>query len=203
MGERRAEDAVQVGALVAERQLQDVAAVAGHDPLRRPDELVELLDRVVVVVVVDARRSAGRPGYAGRSSARNSPRPVSQPLVDRGQEPRPDELLRSGRLAPRLDRRDVDEERLDDAERRVRALVASQLARADAVAQRGDRRRVEDDLALLGVVLGVGEVVDQAAGQHVDELDVGIADDEAAGVADRDRDLHPELDRAASTAPEG
>ena len=49
-----AEDAVEVGALVAERQLEDVAAVAGHDRLGPPDERVELVDRVGVVVVVDA-----------------------------------------------------------------------------------------------------------------------------------------------------
>ena len=43
-------------------------------------------------------------------------------------------------------------------------------------------------------MLGLGELVDQAAGEHVDELDVGVADDEAARGADSDGDLHRELD---------
>ena len=68
------------------------------------------------------------------------------------------------------------------------------LAESDAVAEGGDRGRVEDDLALLGVVLGLGEVVDEAAGEHVDQLDRGVADDEPAGRPDRDRDLHREPD---------
>ena len=52
--ERRPEDAVQVCALVAERQLKDVAAVAVQDTLSRANEFVELLARRLVGVVVDA-----------------------------------------------------------------------------------------------------------------------------------------------------
>ena len=52
--ERRAEHRAQVRALVAERQVEQVAAVRREDPLRAADEVVELRDRVVVVVVVDA-----------------------------------------------------------------------------------------------------------------------------------------------------
>ncbi len=92
--QRRAEHAVQVGALVAQRELQDVAAVAVEDPLRRTDEVVQLLDRVVVVVVVDAAEAQeDRDGRAelGEELARAR----SHPLVDRRQEPRP----RRGRRA--------------------------------------------------------------------------------------------------------
>ncbi len=45
------------------------------------------------------------------------------------------------------------------------------------------------------MVLGVGEVVDECAGEDVDELDVRIADDETPRPAARDRHLERELDR--------
>ena len=57
-------------------------------------------------------------------------------------------------------------------------------------AERLERRLVEHDLALLGMLLGGGELVDEPPGEHVDELDLGIADDESPGGADRHRDLH-------------
>ena len=197
VGERRPEDAVQVGALVAERQLQDVAAVPVEDALRRPDELVELLDRVVVVVVVDAAE-AHEHGDRRPELREELASAGLHPLVHRGQEPRPDELLgQGGRLAHRL-AFDLGQEAAEHPVWRVRLPVSTQLGQLDAIAQRLDRRGVEHDLALLGVVLGGGEVVHQPAGQHVDQLDVGIADDEASGVADSDRHLHPELDRAAA-----
>ena len=66
-----------------------------------------------------------------------------------------------------------------------------------AVAERRGRRRVEHDLAALGVMLGLGKVVDERAGEHVDELDLRVADDEATRAADRHRDLQRQVDRGA------
>ncbi len=88
----RPEHAVEVGALVAQRELEDVAPVAVEDPLRRPDEVVQLLDRLVVVVVVDAAEAQeygnGRPELRQELAAAGP-----HPLVDGGQQPRPHEVL--------------------------------------------------------------------------------------------------------------
>ena len=72
------------------------------------------------------------------------------------------------------------------------------VAQHDAVAKGLDGRGVQHDLALLGVVLGVRQVVDEGTGEDVDELDVGIPDDEAPRVADGHGDLEGELDRRAA-----
>ena len=48
------------------------------------------------------------------------------------------------------------------------------------------------------MVLGLGEDVHEASGEHVDQLDVRVAHHEAPGIAHRDRDLHRELDGVAS-----
>ena len=119
-----------------------------------------------------------------------------QPLVDRGQQPRPDEVLGQRRRLVAGLRLDVDEQAAEDARRSGRSRRPSRSSpSATRSPRRLDGRRVEHDLALLGVVLGLGQVVDQPAGQDVDELDVRVADHEPAGVADGDRDLHRELDR--------
>ena len=62
--DRRAEDGVQVGALVADRQLQHRAALLVERPLRAGHEVVEHL-----------RRLAGRPRSRGRRTARRSAPP--------------------------------------------------------------------------------------------------------------------------------
>ncbi len=71
------------------------------------------------------------------------------------------------------------------------------LADHDPVAEGRDGRLVQDDLALLGMVLRLGEIVDEATREHVDQLDVRVAHEEAAGAAHRDGDLHREGDRGA------
>ncbi len=90
--ERRAEHRVQVGALVAERQVEEIAAVRREDPLHAADEIVELRDRVVVVVVVDAaepdEQRIRRPQLGEELAASGA-----QALVDRRQQPWPDDFL--------------------------------------------------------------------------------------------------------------
>ena len=79
----------------------------------------------------------------------------------------------------------------------VRAASSSWRTLADrrrgspSARQRGG---LEHDLALVGVVLGLGQVVDQPPGEDVDELDLGVADDEPPRPTDRDRDLEREPD---------
>ena len=51
-------------------------------------------------------------------------------------------------------------------------------------------------------MLRLGQVVDEAAGQHVDELDVGIPDDEAARRPDSHGHLQRELDRRPARRPD-
>ena len=104
----------------------------------------------------------------------------AEPLVDGRQEPRADDLLRQrllGLATGSVCRRVVQPR--DDADRPSALGVAPALGDLDPVAERVERRLLEHDLALLRVVLGRGELVDEAPGEHVDQLDLGIADDEA------------------------
>ena len=174
VGERRPEHAVQVRALVAEGQLEDVAAVAGHDLLRPDDEGVELDDRRRHRRRSRCRRSAGRAGRPagarpgtrrGRSAAARRRRAAATGgRVDSASGRR---LRRRGRSATSTVERSTTPNA--PARRRVVARVSASSTRSPRASSAD---RVEDDLALLGVVLGLGEVVDQAAGQDVDELDL-------------------------------
>ena len=49
-----------------------------------------------------------------------------------------------------------------------------------------------------GLLLGGGELVDQPAGENVDQLDLGVADDEAPRSADGDGHLHREANARPS-----
>ena len=93
VGVRGAEHRVQVRPFVAEGQLEEVASVVVEDPLRPPDEAVQLLDRVVVHVVVDpgeAHEDRDRGAELGEELAASRP----EPLVHRRKEPRSHQLLR-------------------------------------------------------------------------------------------------------------
>ena len=74
------------------------------------------------------------------------------------------------------------------------SAIGPLLAEFDPVAERRDRRGIEHDLALVGVVLGFGQVVDQPPGEHVDELDLRVADDEPASRSRRNGDLQRKAD---------
>ncbi len=61
-----------------------------------------------------------------------------------------------------------------------------------------ERRRVKDDLAPLGMVLGPGQAVHKGARQGVDELDVRVAHHKPTGLTGGHRHLHAQLDGGAS-----
>ena len=201
VGDRRPEDAVEVGALVAERQLEDVAAVAGHDPLRRADERRRACRSRRGRRRSRSRRSArtpGRPAAARRATPRarraGARRPRAAATADQLLVERPagsSTLVASGPSTS---------ERLDDAEGPRRSPRRRALADRDAVAERGQRRRVEHDLALLGVVLGLGELVDQRA--RPARRSAGCRDRRrrTAAPADGDGDLQRELDASSRRA---
>ena len=196
VGDRRAEDAIEVRALVPEGQLEEVAAVPGQDPLRATDQLVELPGRLGVVVVVD-------PGEANEQRDRRAqlgqelPASRAQPLVHGGQQPRSDEVLGQRRRLDDLASRGQDLHRCEDAVFAAGLGVEPSFAEHHAIPEPRDRRGLEHDLALLREVLSRSEIVDQASSEDVDQLDVGVADDEPARFANGDRDLHREADLAA------
>ena len=195
--DRGSEHAVEVGALVAQRELEDVAPVRGHDPLRTTDERIQLRYGLGVVVVVDPaepQEHGDREPQLGEELAVAGP----QPLVDGGQQPGPDEILGEGRGFHDRRPRDIDIKRGEHGVVVVRLLVAAHLAQRHPTTEAPDRGCLEHDLALLGVVLRLGEIVDQPAREHVDELDLGVADEEPASLADGDRDLHRQADLGAA-----
>ena len=196
---RRPEHAVQVGALVAEGQLEDVAAEASHDPLRAWTKVVELDDRVVIVVVVDAAEAQEererRPELGQELAA-----PGSQALVDGRQQPRPDEVVREPRSG--LGRRGVghiDGQTRDDAERPAGVRIDPELGDPDPRSERspGPSRRGRPRPCSAWCSASASWSMRRPASTSMSWI-VGIADDEAPGRADRDGDLHRERERAAA-----
>ena len=137
-------------------------------------------------------------GYAGRSSARNSPCPERRRSKTAGSSHSLTTPSGSGSSFP-ADGRLLDRhgEAPGDAELPPVVFLDPQLADLDAIAQRLHGRRMQDDLALLRLVLGRRQLVDDAPGEDVDPLHGGIADLEAAGRPDGDGDLDREVDRRA------
>ncbi len=84
-----------------------------------------------------------------------------------------------------------------------RLVILAPLPKLDAVPEPLDGRLLEDDVALLGRVLGGGQIVDQAPGEDVDQLDLGIADHESPRTTDRDCHLHRQLHRCAARRDHG
>ena len=193
---RGAEDRVEVGALVAERELERVPAEVVEDALRAADELVELADRLVVAVVVDPAE-AHEDGNRRAQLRQELASPRAEPLVDGGQHPRANELERQRRARRRRRFVDLGREPPDDAELPPGLLVRPPLRELDPAPEDGERRLVEDDLLLLGELLRVGQLVDEPAREHLDQLDLGVADDEAPGRADGDCDLQGQANRLA------
>ena len=186
---RRAEDRVQARALVAEHELQQVAAVVGEHALRAARECVQPCGGPVVLVEVDAAEAQEE--WHRRSELREelaAPRPHA--LVHGRQQPGPDEIL--GQRVDLVDGVLLERgpQPGDDGDLPPGAGIAPPLAEHDRVAEGLERRLVEHHLAAPRVLLGGRQLVDQAPGQHVEQLQLGIADDEAAGRADRDGDLH-------------
>ena len=138
--ERRTEDRVQVGALVAQRQLEQVAAVVGEHALGAADEVVELRGRLVVRVVVDAAE-AHEHGERGPQLGQELPAPGAQPLVDRGQAARAARAPRAaGRRARRRGASRAHARRASATTPTSRpASSVPPLAERDAVAQRLER----------------------------------------------------------------
>ena len=176
VGQRRAEHAVQVGALVAERQLEDVAAVAVEDLLGLDDEVVELDVGVVIVVVVDAaepqehrdRPAAARPGTRrGRSaSARRPPAAATAGRRSSGSGGGS-----STGTSSHLDRHPLRRRR--SAARSPRRRVPRTASTRSPSAATADGSRTTSPFSR--VVLRVREVVDEAPGEDVDELDLAAS----------------------------
>ena len=55
----------------------------------------------------------------------------------------------------------------------------------------------QHDVALLRQMLGIGKFVDEPAGEHVDQLDCGVTDDETPRCSDRNRHLDRQHDLGA------
>ena len=66
---------------------------------------------------------------------------------------------------------------------RVRAERAAPLGDVEASAEGFSRRLIHDDFARSGVLFGSGHPIEEPTGQHVEDLHVGITDDEATKFA--------------------
>ncbi len=194
---RRAEHRRQIRALVAERQVQQVAAIRGQNALHMPDEIVEFRDRVFIVVEVDAfeadEHRVRRPQLRQKLAA-----PGGQPLVDHRQQPLPDDRLRQRILVGRRRCvRHVHHHVIDDTDFTAGLAVDPALANPDPVAEGIQRRPVEHDLGTLGQLFGRGERIDEPPPEDVDQLDVRVAHQESPGRPNGDGGLHREANACA------
>ena len=187
-----AEDAVQVGALVADRELEEVAAVAVDDALGADQEHVEQLGGVVVEVEVDpAELDEDRHG--GTQVRDELTAAGLHPAVDGRQQPLPDHVVREHealQLEGAL--RSSGREPAEHTDRTGNALAL--FDREDAVAERSEHRGGHDDLPRRRGALGRGDLVHQRAGQHVDQLDRRVPDHEPPRGAGGHRDLDAQGD---------
>ena len=156
VGVRRAEHGVQVRALVAERQVQQVAAVGRRGSAARwRTKSSSFALGVVVVVVVDAAEAHEqrvRRAQLGQELAASG----AQALVDRRQQPWP-ERSRSGSRDPSpAAARSTSSIRIcsTTADCRRRSPSSRRSRDPHALAQRIERRPLEHHLALGGEALG-------------------------------------------------
>ena len=193
VGDRGAEDPVEIGALVAERQLQQVSAVAGQDLLRGADEVVERLNGIGVAIEVDPGKPQEQ--WIGRTQlGEELAASGAHALVNLRQDPGTNEPLVQRGWFDNVYRRDRLVEARHDAEGPAGVGVDPPVDDLHAVAKGRERRGIEHDLARPCQVLGIGKVVHERAREDVDQLDLRVADDEAPGAADRDGHLQCELD---------
>ena len=78
--------------------------------------------------------------------------------------------------------------------------IGPETADLDALAQRIERRPVEQYLGARRELLGRGQRIDQASGKDVDQLDFRIADEEPPRLPDSHGRLHREPDPARRPA---
>src|SRR3990172_7778584 len=130
---------------------------------------------------------------AGRSSARNSPWPLFSRSYTAGSSQ--GRTCSSLRTSARIGAHGADETGL------TMSLTTPQrwpfpsnppLAYAPKTGNRGDGRRIEHDLALPCLMLGGGQLIEDRAGQRVDDLEARGADQKAPRGAGRHRHFHRE-----------
>ena len=186
----RAENAVQIGALVPYGKVHEIAAVGGEDTLHVTHERIELRRRGIVVVVDAAEPGEQRVGRAQLRQEFAAPRP--QALVKRRQHPSARRVF--GQRLGAFGRGQLGHlhERPDDRRVLATAVVMSHVADHDAIAQGIQRRLIQNDLSRHGVVLRGRKGVDQATGKNIDQLHVRITDDEPARRSHGDSGFHRE-----------
>ena len=189
---RCTEAAVQAAALLGERQLQHLAAVPLHDALRPGHQPPQVLDGLLAVVDVQARKAQEQ--RARRAQVGREQRLARRDAVeDKGQHPRPErfEFHCSSRRQPRRSRSRVAvrRQRVQDHKALARRSHARRI-QAQAQAQGHRRGLIDQHLAGLCQSLGRGDAGEGLTGQHIDELDLGIAHSEAARRTAGQRHLH-------------
>ena len=191
-----AEDGVEVGALVAHRELEQAAAVPVDDALGRDDECVEQRRSAGVAVEVDPVE-LDEDGDRGAELGEELPAAGLHARVDRRQQPASGGLgWQSRRVGPARGRRGPAREATDRCHRATGSLPRLHLGHAGA--EGGEHRCRDHDLSRGRLVLGCGHLVHQRAGQHVDQLHRRVADHEPLRGAGGDRHLDLQGDRAAA-----
>ncbi len=201
VGQRRAEAGVGVAALVADGQLDQEAFLLLYRRLEPADVGIELAAGVFVVVVIDAaeleEQSHGRPQF-GQELARRL-----HPAIDRLERPGFDLLFRQGVGGERrVGRRRGQRGQPAHHGERLPRCRRPPLGHVDHPGQCLGHFLPNDDLTLVGQLLGAGDVVKGAPGQNIDQLDIRVADDEAPRRPGRHGNLDGQMDGGAGGRPD-
>jgi hypothetical protein len=182
---------VEVAALVAHAHAHEGTLVIGDDALHPPHVGVQFRSRLVVGVIVDALK-AEEQGDNGAHFGQKIAVPGAEPFVDRGEQPFPKPVLVEtdyGLGGPGVPR-DRRPEFMDFEEGGGGPGTGYGFAEATGFAERPGGGRINDHVALRRGLLGGGHAFEGCAGEHIQHLDGGIADQEPARGADGDPDTH-------------
>ena len=165
----------------------DTAVLVQHD-LRAGHEVVEDPRRLRVLVEVESAES-DEDGDGGPQVGQELAAPRHHPLPHGRQQPLAGRVVRQLRpVGDAVRLRWCVHEPGDDSD--VAGVAVPGLEESHPIAERCHRARVEHDVTGPGLLLGRGQRVHQLTGQDVDQLHLGVADDEAVHVPHRDGDLH-------------
>jgi len=186
----RTKNAVQIGSLVAYGKVHEIAAVGREDTLHVTHERIELR-RSGIVVVVDAAEPREQ-RVSGAQLRHEFAASGPQTLVERRKHPSAGRIfaqrIRTFGRGPLGNLH----QRPDDGRILATAVVMSHVAHDNAIAQDIQCRLIQNHLSRHGAMLRGRKGVDQATGEHIDQLHIRIADDKPARRSHRDSGLHRE-----------
>lgn len=193
VGDGSAENAVEITALVTDRDVDEEAAIAGEETLNPADKGAEFLPGEVIAIVIDASEFE-EDGDGGTEFGEEFALAGGEAVEHRGEEPGLD--LGGGQFWEwhAIGVMDWAMDALDDGESVAGSGIDAPLGNLEERFQSGSGDDVDDELALAGQSSGAGHSLQGFACEDVQGLDFAVADDKASCRADSHGRLDCEAD---------